>query len=278
MGMTLRWLVLGTTMAMGCTQQNMAAIVPMADGGTISGPVVTGLPCDVQTVLQNNCWSCHGAKPLSGVPMSLVTRADLMTASKSEATKTYGQVSLQRIVSTTSPMPPLPAAPLAAADVATLTAWVDANYPTGTCDATTGDPYATPTVCTSGTSWTRGDRGSSQMHPGGACINCHDASGEAPGFSFAGTVYPTAHEPDDCNGKSAIQVVLTGANGATITLTSNSAGNFFSQGSSLTMPFTAKVVANGKTRVMATPQTTGDCNSCHTETGAESAPGRIMVP
>jgi len=29
---------------------------------------------------------------------------------------------------------------------------------------------------------------------------------------------------------------------------------------------------------MLTPLMTGDCNSCHTETGTNNAPGRIMLP
>jgi hypothetical protein len=29
---------------------------------------------------------------------------------------------------------------------------------------------------------------------------------------------------------------------------------------------------------MAAAQTVGDCNSCHTENGAQGAPGRIYLP
>jgi predicted CXXCH cytochrome family protein len=29
---------------------------------------------------------------------------------------------------------------------------------------------------------------------------------------------------------------------------------------------------------MTTPQTNGDCNSCHTPDGASNAPGRIIAP
>jgi hypothetical protein len=44
------------------------------------------------------------------------------------------------------------------------------------------------------------------------------------------------------------------------------------------LPFTAKVTFQGREIVMTTPQTDGDCNSCHTETGANGAPGRIKLP
>ncbi|MGD0679831.1 MAG: hypothetical protein ABSC94_30975 [Polyangiaceae bacterium] len=41
---------------------------------------------------------------------------------------------------------------------------------------------------------------------------------------------------------------------------------------------TATITYNGKTAAMTTPQMTGDCNSCHTEQGANGAPGRIVLP
>jgi hypothetical protein len=43
-------------------------------------------------------------------------------------------------------------------------------------------------------------------------------------------------------------------------------------------PFTAEVIYQGQSVSMTTPQTSGDCNSCHTESGANGAPGRIVVP
>lgn len=151
---------------------------------------------------------------------------------------------------------------------------------------TTNNDYGTPTTCTSGKTWMSGTAGSSIMEPGHACIDCHSKMG-APTFLVAGTVYPSAHEPDDCNGKSGISVVITDANGKVFTLPTNSAGNFacgkvarsgFPACVGLTMPYNAEVVANGVVRHMVGKQTTGDCNSCHTETGANSAPGRIMAP
>ncbi|HSY23238.1 MAG TPA: hypothetical protein VK841_14025 [Polyangiaceae bacterium] len=54
-------------------------------------------------------------------------------------------------------------------------------------------------------------------------------------------------------------------------------GNFYSTGSIAT-PFDAKVLNGSKERDMVAAQTSGDCNSCHTEQGANGAPGRIMPP
>jgi hypothetical protein len=34
----------------------------------------------------------------------------------------------------------------------------------------------------------------------------------------------------------------------------------------------------GRERAMVTMQTSGDCNSCHTQNGANAAPGRIVLP
>ena len=140
-----------------------------------------------------------------------------------------------------------------------------------------GPEFNTPSVCTSKANWTRGDRGSSSMHPGVACIACHDAN-RGPGFSIGGTVYPSAHEPDDCNGvNGGTQVVITDATGKVTTIAVNAAGNFYSQ-ANIQTPFHAKVVSGGKERAMVGAQTDGDCNSCHTETGIKSAPGRIVAP
>jgi hypothetical protein len=127
--------------------------------------------------------------------------------------------------------------------------------------------------------WTSGDEESPQMHPGGACIACH-SRGEGPRFSVAGTVFPTAHEPTDCygvEGGSDVHVEITDAAGSVLTLSVNAAGNFYST-KTVAYPFHAKVVTMGQERAMGAAQATGDCNSCHTETGKNGAPGRIMLP
>src|SRR5207253_691976 len=130
--------------------------------------------------------------------------------------------------------------------------------------------------------WTGGTRGSASMNPGIACISCHAATGgEAPLFALAGTVYPTAHEPDLCNGVNGVaagaQIVIAGADGHMITVTPNAAGNFAYQGS-VALPFQARVVYMGRERIMSTPQSSGDCNGCHTPSGSNGAPGRILLP
>jgi hypothetical protein len=141
------------------------------------------------------------------------------------------------------------------------------------------DANASAPTCTSGMTWMYGDHGSSQMNPGRACIACHSTH-DGPPLTIAGTVYPTAHEPDLCdgaNGANGARVVITGADGQTLTLTPNAAGNF-DTGEPVKLPFTAKITFMGRERAMTAMQTTGDCNSCHTQGGANSAPGRIQLP
>jgi len=146
--------------------------------------------------------------------------------------------------------------------------------------------YATPVQCTSATQWTQGNHGSADMQPGSACRSCHVVGGSAGSKSWdiAGTVYATAHEPDDCNGASAagVTVVITDAKGGVTSLPVNGVGNFYHNDlfgfAALPKPYTAKVVSGGKTRAMIGAQTEGDCNKCHSETGTSLAPGRIMLP
>ena len=141
------------------------------------------------------------------------------------------------------------------------------------------DPFAAAPTCTSGTTWTKGNHGSPEMNPGRACLACH-ATMNGPDLTIAGTVYPTAHEPDLCygaDGSNDVRVVITGADGQTTTLTPVPSGNFHLD-TRVMMPFTAKVTYQGRERAMSVAQTSGDCNGCHTQAGANGAPGRITLP
>lgn len=147
---------------------------------------------------------------------------------------------------------------------------------TADVDAAPG-PFDVPSQCTSGVRWKLGDQRSPLMHPGVACIACHAMRFDSPRFSAAGTVYATGHEPDNCNGATAATVMITDAGGATFSLQTNAAGNFY-VASTLAFPIQARVVANGTSRAMTGVVMTGDCNSCHTQDGTQSAPGRIVLP
>jgi len=116
------------------------------------------------------------------------------------------------------------------------------------------------------------------MEPGGTCIACHTSEGEGPRFTIAGTVMGATDDDTACNGVSGVTVEITGADGQVLTLTSNSAGNFFLENGTVTFPYTARVLSGSLERVMSTPQSDGECNSCHTAGGANGAPGRILSP
>ncbi len=148
------------------------------------------------------------------------------------------------------------------------------------------DPFAGPAVCSSGQLRSINESESSEMGPGRACISCHAdsnaASGEndAPIFAFAGTIYPTAHEPTDCIGSASegAEIEITDADGRVFKEVANRSGNFFDEPQTFSYPYRAKVRFQGRERIMAAAQVIGDCNSCHTEVGAEAAPGRILLP
>lgn len=162
----------------------------------------------------------------------------------------------------------------------------------GTPDDTTGDGDGddagkVPTgevVCTSGKTWNSPERGV-KMNPGLACISCHTSTtNEGPILQIGGTVFPTFNEEDYCygiNGTSEdVKVVITDADGTEHELPVGPTGNFsvLATDAKIKMPIHAKVVANGQERAMEAAQTTGDCNSCHTEKGKNGAPGRITTP
>jgi hypothetical protein len=249
-----------------------------ADGGALEG-----IPCEVAELVMRSCATCHGEPLSGGAPNRMLTYADLAAASHSDASRSVAQLSVDRMRDAKAPMPPDGVAP--ENDVAILERWIAAGMPKGSCSPPVEQPagpvvseYDTPTVCTSMTRWTRGDRGSSLMHPGVPCIECHERLRDGPIYTAAGTLYPSAHEPDDCNGVGgSVSVVITDANGATYTLPVNAAGNFFTR-TRIAAPYRAKVVSGTKTRTMMTPQSDGDCNVCHSENGSQKAPGRVMAP
>jgi hypothetical protein len=150
------------------------------------------------------------------------------------------------------------------------------------------DPFAHTPVCSSDERWTMGDHESPLMHPGMACRTCHSTKEPrvATRLPIVGTVYPTGHEPDDCLGVDGeaedVVVEITTADARVIELPVNASGNFLfdtaRDRTPIKFPITARVVKGDKERKMLTAQMSGDCNSCHSQNGAEGAPGRIVAP
>lgn len=255
------------------------------------GQTGEGLPCDVAKVLADRCWNCHGATPSGGAPMSLAGYDDMVAPSKGDPTKSNAELSVLRMQGNTMP----PGGGSTADEIAALQAWIDAGSPKGSCGTVT-DPFGGPSVCTSGKTWTFGEDVTDpmfpQMHPGGACITCHEKQPppDVPAVLYvAGTVYPTGHEPDECYGidgtvATDLKVHVEDSAGNIYDLPVNATGNFLlssDSGLPFVPPYSAKVVSSTGERAMSAKQMSGDCNSCHTETGSGAgsmAPGRIVAP
>lgn len=121
-----------------------------------------------------------------------------------------------------------------------------------------------------------GGGGGGMMLPGRDCIDCH-LSGEGPNFEAAATVMPAYDEPNGCVGVDGVLVRITEASGDVIELQTNGAGNFYTT-KNIQTPYTAEVELDGVILAMVSPQTETDCAVCHTESGANGAPGRIIAP
>ncbi len=250
-------------------------------GGAGGGAGATdGLPCDVATLINSKCASCHGSPLAGGAPVKLLSRADFLATSARDATKTEAQRSLLRMQDLASPMPP--GGGLTAAEISAFDAWVTASLPVGSCGAIDAGPA--PTTCASTSFWTFGNLESADMNPGLACLTCHQSLAPDKAYPYSGTVFPSLHEKDRCNagGASGMTVQIIDKNGAvavTMAVSPNS-GNFFSDFPvpAVLLPYTATVTYQNRTARMTTPQMNGDCNSCHTEQGANGASGRIVQP
>ena len=246
----------------------------------------TGLPCDVQGVIENRCIACH-----DGVTqVALLDYDDFLAKSTKDPSKTLAEAAVLELKAKT--MPPTPAVPPEEDEVLAFEEWVDGGTKKnpesctdmppdldggaldGGADASTG--------CTSGKTWDGGDEGSPLMHPGRACNNCHQQNG-GPNLRVAGTVYPSLKEPDECIGSAPpppLTVTVTDSRPGrprTVTMQVNASGNFFTR-TQLRPPLRAVVSDCQKTRAMQGSVTSGDCNSCHTSVGVNGAPGRILAP
>jgi hypothetical protein len=251
-----------------------------SSGDSTGGGAATGLPCERQDLLEQECQQCHNGSSANTLP-ALVSYEDLMAPSGANPAVNYAQAAVARMKDAMKPMPP--SGLLGAEKVAILEDWLASGSPRGDCEPTgggAGGGESYDPVCTSEEYWTEGDEGDREMHPGGTCVTCH-SKGEGPQLYVGGTVYPTLHEPTDCRGVEAAVITITDANNKVFTLTTNAAGNFFEErdeDESLAVPVTARIEYNGKTLEMKNPVETGDCNSCHSEAGSNGAAGRIVLP
>ena len=93
------------------------------------------MPCAVGTVVANKCQGCHGATPVGGAPMSLLTAEDFskqMTSKTTQPGTTFQVAKLanMRIHDAAKPMPP-GGSNLSADQLSTLSTWLEAGAPAG---------------------------------------------------------------------------------------------------------------------------------------------------
>ncbi len=115
------------------------------------------------------------------------------------------------------------------------------------------------------------DDNSATMRPGEDCLSCHNSGNNA--FTLAGTVFTDGTASS--SGLSGVTLTVTDSKGATVTLTSNSVGNFFTS-QSLTFPVNI-ALTSGSSSASMSAASRGGCNSCH-GTGSGDSAGRVHVP
>jgi hypothetical protein len=148
-----------------------------------------------------------------------------------------------------------------------------------------GGGHSPPLSCTSQSSWTAGLAGSADMTPGRACIDCHEKTMKARAvvYTAAGTIFPGANDPDDCNGIDGVgsAVAFTTPNGAEFMprLIVNRVGNFFTE-NAMPTSYRVKIISAGREIAMQglLGPGDGDCNTCHSAKGTSGARGRLMKP
>jgi hypothetical protein len=249
--------------------------VPVPNGA------VSDVPCDVLHALARNCQSCH-ANPPTGAPFPLMQRGDFTRESPTFPGQTIAQRAGLRLNDAIAPMPPTALPRPTTAEQSTMAAWFSAGAPAGAgCAPGTQapSPPVIQVICSSNQFWDPDEDEGNRMNPGLACITCHRRD-DGPDFRIGGTVYPTLYERDRCFGiPGGGRVEITDANGAMFTANIGSTGNFNISGGAVVFPIRPRVVSSdGRARAMTMPAPHGNCNECHTERGANGAPGRVMFP
>jgi hypothetical protein len=114
--------------------------------------------------------------------------------------------------------------------------------------------------------------------PGQPCLVCHGGQGPSSyQLSLGGTVYQTQGQTAPAVG---VQVVVEDITGATMTLDTNSAGNFFMPAARWQphFPLTMQVTDGTTVQQMSTNAgRDGSCAGCHTASAGPRSPGPIYL-
>jgi hypothetical protein len=211
---------------------------------------------------------------------SLVTLDDLKATSKEDPTKNEAQLSLARMKNAASPMPP--GAPPPASDVALLQSWIDAGYPMGSCGggstgadggSVTPPPPPPPSVFKNAPAFVS-RTGPLTHNAGKDCMSCHaTGGGEAPRFSFGGTLYDGSGKP-----VAGAEVRLVDASGKATSVYTSTSGTFYS-GTAFAAPAHVGVrdAMHESDMLTALQASNGGCSSCHC-TGSTCSVDPIHLP
>jgi hypothetical protein len=115
--------------------------------------------------------------------------------------------------------------------------------------------------------------------PGQPCGTCHDgALGNPKKFSVAGTIYLNR---DNLMAAANVGVVLTSANGASYTATTNEVGNFYVDPEEFTpkYPMAVLVMSNrGIVRMSTLVGRETSCATCHHDPAGPTSAGHVFIP
>jgi hypothetical protein len=130
----------GGTGSLGSSSQSST----MDAGGTAQPTGSDPLPCEISALFKTHCADCHGTQTQNAAPMSLVTWNDLQQPAKISMGRITRDVVLDRIKSTSTPMPPAPYARLSAAEITSYEKWLTGGAAKGTSASCQSSTPATP--------------------------------------------------------------------------------------------------------------------------------------
>jgi hypothetical protein len=96
------------------------------------GGAAGSLPCDVKTIIDEKCGTCHKNPPAFSAPMPLVTLADFQAPGKTDPSKKAHELVKARINRTGAGQMPPPPTTLTPAELQKLNQWLDGGASAGT--------------------------------------------------------------------------------------------------------------------------------------------------
>ncbi len=185
--------------------------------------------CSAQVVLKAHCQSCHGAQPLAGAPMPLITWNDLQAPSKSNVSVKVYQLVASRIHDAQSPMPPLNQPHMSSAEIATLDAWISGGALAGSNPSCTSNQNVAAnggagagSGAANGGAGAAGGAGVSGMAGSVATAGAGGSAGSAATAGSGGTTQASSDWPADCDHHYTF--LAHGQSGATDTTPFNVSG------------------------------------------------------